>query len=220
MQFVDKILLIPLLLISSLIYGQSCPSKVNIGLNIMPLYAGTPELQIDFYPVKYVGISANCGYTYKAKRGLTKINDGAELHKLDGYYFKIGIKGRTLPKKNLYSPVLWAQLFYVGSNYKETGLPQGHLWEDRVDTVISGFVDGIALAAGVDIKTIRHFDIRVGFQIGYYNRSSYLGKSYLTYQPGFGSEAILLSNQLIIGIVYKFGSLKKRNSNSGYKRKF
>jgi len=200
------ILFISLLLISSLLYGQSCPSRVNIGLNLVPLYAGTPELQLDFYPIRYLGISANTGYTYKAERGYTRINDGAELHKLDGYYYKIGIKGRTLPQKKIWAPVFWAQLFYVGSNYKETGLPQGHLWEDRVDTVISGFVDGVALSAGVDIKVIYRFDVRVGFQIGYYERNNHLGLPFSTYQPGFGSEAIFLNNQLIISAVYKFGN--------------
>jgi len=67
------ILLIPLLFISLFLHGQSCPSRVNIGINFMSLYAGTPELQLDFYPIRYLGISAMEDIHIKPKEDIQEL---------------------------------------------------------------------------------------------------------------------------------------------------
>ena len=147
---------------------------------------------------KHIGLCVNGGISYLPKRGTIKVDDNCELNKSNGGFFKIGIKGIYSHKNAVY----WNKLFYIGSFYHEIGMQ----YRNNVYTPFeaSGFVSGVGVVFGLDLKLYKRLFFRGGLQYGYYRRTDHLGLGFLTDQPGFGFEAFVFDEQLIIGLIYAF----------------
>ena len=170
------------------------------------MYAGTPELQLDYFLLKSFGISTNFGYTYKPVRGgFIKVGDFAEVHSLEGYYLKTGLKYRSPVAKGETPLQLFVQLFYIVSFYDETGWHFKGSTEPLIRN--KGFVNGFAFTFGTEIRLLKRLDLRFGYQLGAYAKRNHLGFRGHTYQPGLGTTGQISNRQLIIGMNYKFGLL-------------
>jgi len=181
--------------------SQKDKNRIGFGLNLGTLYSGTPEFQGDYFFGKTFGFSLAGGYTYNPVRGGIKVNDFVDLIELHGGFYKIGLKAR-FPIEGSY---FWINALYVGSWYNEYGsvgridVNQGTFYDTLIRNV--GFVNGAALAIGVDLKVHRKFFVRLGYQRGYYKRDNNLGAPFKTLQPGFGAD----DQQIIIGISFLTG---------------
>jgi hypothetical protein len=195
-----KIIFFPiltLLLLSDCVKAQSDTSKYNACLNLAPLYDGTPEAEFDDFLYKHFGFAFSAGYTFWPRRGLIDVDDGVDLQSLQGLYFKLGVIAR--------GDWFFVRASYVGSFYNEKGeirLP--FLSQQKT---ANGFVSAPAFAFGINFKFIKYIEMRLGTQLSYFRRNDNLGDSFLTYEPGLGAGD--LSNQLIIELVYKWGSVQK-----------
>ena len=54
MKVVTKIVLLLLLSSGFSLSSQTAFTRYGIGLNFVPLYSGTPELQLDYFPLKKI----------------------------------------------------------------------------------------------------------------------------------------------------------------------
>lgn len=188
--------------------GQTDSTKFGIGINFIPLYSGTPELQIDYFPLRNWGVSANFGYTDKPLRGgFIMVGDAAETYDLKGYFIKTGLKFRT-PSRPGRSFLWFGQIFYVFSAYNETGTNNASL--DPAPVInYKGFVNGVAVVFGLEFRLFRFVHFRTGLQFGAYAKRNHLGFPGHTFQPGIGASGQLLNNQLHGGLVFKFGRVDK-----------
>lgn len=204
MKVVTKIVLLLLLSSGFSLSSQTAFTRYGIGLNFVPLYSGTPELQLDYFPLKKLGISSNIGYTYKARRGgFVKVGDQAAIYELKGYFLKLGLKFRTSLNSGK-DFVFFGQIFYVFSHYNESGTKYESI--DPTPRVnYTGFVNGIAATAGIEIRLLRFVHFRGGIQFGTYSSRAHLGYPGHTFQPGLGASGQIMNNQLVLGLVCKFG---------------
>jgi len=176
-------------------------NRIDLALNLGTLYSGTPEFQGDYFLGKTFGFSLAGGYTYKPVRGAIKVDDHVDLIELHGGFYKIGLKARFPIERSYF----WINALYIGSWYNEYGnvglinVSQGTFYDTLIRNV--GFVNGAALAIGLDMKVYKKFFIRSGYQVGYYKRDNYLGAPFKTMQPGFGTA----NQQVVIGICFLTG---------------
>lgn len=194
-------------------------SRLNVGVNLMTLYSGLPEPQVEFYANKYLGAFAAAGYTNRAVRGGTAVDDLVDLQSLKGSYWKLGVKGRLVTWRRA-TP--WIQVLYIGSTYDEVGTRKiVEVDNNNVTTTYianlhnQGTVHGFAVAPGVDFGMGKKMKwaIRIGYQVGYYKRNDHMGVEALTYQPGFGATAFVMPEQFMIGAMYRIGSVRNRPKN-------
>lgn len=194
-------------------------SRLNVGVNLMTLYSGLPEPQLEFYANKYLGVFAAAGYTNKPVRGNTSVDDLVDLQSLKGSYWKVGVKGRLVTWRRA---MPWIQVLYVGSTYDEVGTRKIVQTDNNNVTTTyianlqnQGTVQGFAIAPGVDFgmgKKLK-WAIRIGYQVGYYKRDDHMGVSELTYQPGFGASEFVMPEQFMIGAMYRIGSVRNTPRN-------
>ena len=203
-------LLFTLLFLQLYGFSQTDSSKYNLGVNLAPLYSGSPELLFDYYFNKRIGASFNFGTTFVPRGAFIKVGEDLKRKELKGNYFKVGLKLR-LPIRGSSSVVPFAQLFYVGSSYYERATkPNGTILDPNapdIEIKRSGYVNAIAFTLGMDLKIIKRLEARLGVQSGFYDRDDHLGKPSLTLQPGLGAAAFLGSNQLLLALCFKFGSI-------------
>lgn len=199
------------LLLNLFAFGQKDFSKYGIGINFVPLYSGTPELSLDYYPTKYLGFSTSGGYTYKAHRGgAIKVGDNAETYDLKGYYFKAGLKFRSPTKAKKHVFIGFAQLNYIYSVYKETGRSNGNNLNSSI-TQLEGFSNAFAVSIGFEWRIIKYLFLRGGMQYALSFRRDHLGYAGHTLQPGIGSSGMIFNEQLIFGFVFKFSEQKNKS---------
>lgn len=184
------------------ILAQKDSSVFQLGINAIPLRTGTPELQLDYFPLRSWGISANVGYTDKAVRGgFIKVGDQSEINSLYGTYFKLGVKGR-FPLQSKSGLTFFAQALYVFSSYSESGYRRN--MDASVDQLhYKGFVNGVAIALGFDVRVWKMINLRAATQMGAYGKRAHLGYPGHTFQPGLGASGMLFNNQLTLGLVAK-----------------
>lgn len=189
---------------TGLMSAQSDSTQLGVGLNFVPLYSGTPELQLDYFPFKSWGLSSGFGYTYKPVRGgFILVDDDAEIHSLKGYYLKIGLKFRkTLASKHAFT--WFGQISYIFSAYDETGKSTASIDTAQVINY-KGFVNGIAATSGFELRVIRFVHFRAGLQLGTYSRRHHLGYPGHSFQPGIGASGQIFNNQVHAGLVLKIG---------------
>lgn len=191
-------------------FTQTDSSKFNLGINLAPLYSGSPELLFDYYFNKCIGASFNFGTTFLPRGGIIRVGEELTRKELKGSYFKVGLKLR-LPIKGSSSVVPFAQLFYVGSSYYERATkPNGTILDPNapdIEIKRSGYVNAFAVTIGMDVKIIKRLEARLGVQSGFYHRDDHLGNGSLTLQPGLGAAAFVGANQLLFGLCFKFGSI-------------
>src|SRR5690606_13766108 len=137
-------------------------------------FSGTPELQLDYFPLKSWGVTSSFGHTYKTKRGgWIAVGDNAEIHDLTGNFFKAGLKYRT-PSRRGSSFLGFGQLSYVFSKFNETGKRSTSLANAEVVN-FKGFVNGVALAFGLEFRLVSIVHFRAGIQFGIYGPRKHLG---------------------------------------------
>jgi hypothetical protein len=179
------------------------PSRFDIGINLATLVSGIPEPQVAYFVHEKIGIMAAGGYTFRPLRSAIMVDDGIDLQRLHGAYWKLGVKGRLFPKyrKRTY----WLQLMYTGSTYHEKGTSD--LLSDTTGVLMSlqrkGTVHGITIAPGIDYALTKHIEFRFGLQLGFYKRNDHIGNEARTYQPGFGSIMFACPQQIMIGFNYR-----------------
>ncbi len=180
-------------------------SRVNIGINLAPLYSGLPELQLECFLNRYIGVTASGGYLNKARRGGIKVDGSDVLTDAHGAYFKVGLKGRFVySRRNV--PVPWAQVLYIYSQYNDEGYYEGDLGFPNDYRHYKGAANGFAFSIGGDFPIWRRLDFRAGFQATIYcsrNGNEYIGLKGNTFQPGMGPEP----GTLIVGFNYRIGKL-------------
>jgi len=182
--------------------AQHDTSKINIGISFTQLVSGTPELMVDYFFHDYFGISINSGYNYKTVNGFIKVGDVVDIEKQHGTYFKVGLKMRIYSNTPYVTP--FVQLFYVGSFYNEMGMRQDYNNAgSEIPVSASGYVNGCAAVTGADFRVCSKLAFKVALQVGSYRRTDHLKYPSNTFQPGLGVEGILLTNQLLAGLVYK-----------------
>ncbi|WP_317898513.1 hypothetical protein [Aurantibacillus circumpalustris] len=207
MKHLKPIITCLILLVSFIARGQKDFSKYAVGVNFVPLYSGTPELQLDYFPTKYFGFSASGGYTYKALRGgFVKVGDYSKIDDLKGSYFKIGLKYRTPSKPRKHIFIAFAQLSYIYSYFNETG--RRYFEEGQKNIRITGFANAFAAAFGFECRLLNHVFLRGGLQYAISFRNEHLGYPGHTFQPGIGASGLLFNNQIALGLVFKFSDLK------------
>jgi hypothetical protein len=199
-----------LLLFNFIALAQKDVSKYAIGVNFVPLYSGTPELQLDYFPSKYVGFCSSAGYTYKALRGgFVKVGDDAEIDELKGYYFKAGLKFRSPSNSKKHVCIGFAQINYIYSAYNETGRSNSSIPNSTI-LHLKGFSNAFSVSIGFEWRIINYLFLRGGLQNALSFRRDHLGYSGHTLQPGLGASGILFNEQLILGLAFKFSELKNK----------
>ncbi|MCB0698157.1 MAG: hypothetical protein KDC07_12385, partial [Chitinophagaceae bacterium] len=190
---------------------QTDPSRLNLSFNFMTLYAGTPETQVAYFINKYVGAFFATGYTWSPRHSIIQIGERADLVSLHGAYWKFGLVGRLPLRQSRTTP--WLRVAYVGSQYDEELESKAYYAGSGTvitKTHLSGTTHGFAVAPGVDIRLGKKFDLRVGYQVGYYKRGDSFGSRDMDYQPGFGAVSVMLPEQVIAGFNYRIGSIKQK----------
>ncbi|MCB0700851.1 MAG: hypothetical protein H6551_05465 [Chitinophagales bacterium] len=199
-----------LLLPFSMVAQHNFPSRINIGINLAPLAAGTPDLQAEYFFNRFVGATFTGGATLRPLRGPIKVDDNIDVKSLNGVYWKVGLKGMLpFPKKKL---SLWLQVMYIGSQYNEEatrGISVNSSWDPNEVTKVSGMQHGFAVSPGIDIYLNKYLDVRAGYQVGYFKRDYSLGGSRLNYQPGFGNTWFAFPEQLVLGLNYRIGNFTR-----------
>jgi hypothetical protein len=193
------------LLFATCIHAQKDSAKFGIGINFATMYSGTPELQLDYFFFRNIGISLNTGYTYKTVRGgAILVGDEGEIDRLRGAYVKFGVNFRSKPNKRKFPANWFSQLFFIRSFYDEWG--RYHTDSSRVH--LNGAVNGVATTLGFEWR-LQFIELRAGVQtVFYYSQRSHLGYPGHTFQPGIGTSGIFdFPNQLILGLIYKFGKI-------------
>jgi hypothetical protein len=187
----------------SLSARENTASRINLGLNLAPLYSGLPEVQVDYFFSRFIGVSGSAGYVNRARRGGIKVDDNCVVTDARGAYFKVGLKGRYVsPTKK--APVPWAQLLYVYSNYDEQGYYEVDLGFPNEYHHYQGSSNGFVASIGADFTIWQRLDFRAGFQAGlYYHREEYFGIKANTFQPGIGA----VPGVLIIGLNCRIGKM-------------
>ncbi len=138
------------------------------------------------------------------------VDDGVELDKFHGGFFKAGLKLRSGCCRSSCNHG-YVQLLYVGSWYNENGR-QEHFeglgnWMEHVER--HGYASGLVAVIGCDLKLWRALRMRLGMQMGTYWRTDYLGSLCRSFQPGFGMHpGSLPPTQLIVGFAYQLGARK------------
>jgi hypothetical protein len=197
------------ILSSSEVFCQRRISKADIGLNIASLYSGLPELKAAAFINRYIGVIGATGYAFHPRRSFFKLDDGAEVTKSRGSYWKLGIRGRYFFAKEI-APVPWIEVMYVGAQYDETGTRE-ILSGPAEAKHVSGTVHGFAAALGWDFAMGNRLDLRIGLQGGYCKRDEHIGAPVMTFQPGLGANfGEDLRLQMILAVNYKIGRIERK----------
>ena len=209
--FITVIAAVPLLSSAQMKYPMT--SRWNVGLNVLPLIYGMPEVQAEGYFNKYFGGFGAAGYTLRYVPDLAGSNSGryepSKIYSMAGGYWKVGFKVRFITDKPVVVP--WGQVLYIGSRYSEDGrriayMSNGNIENNYVQNV--GVVHGLGLAHGLDFYIGKNLLLRSGLQVGYYNRNNHINYS-KTYQPGFGATFAILPEQFMLGMMYRIGNVDR-----------
>lgn len=171
-------------------FAVQAQSKFEIGINALPVTAGSFELITEYALNKKTVLSSKFGYALeRGIRYIQKIDDGIDNKTNSGYFGKIGVK-YYLTKEGY----LLGNLIY--SNYNSSGEIRDSSGNVQTQTS-QGAIWGIGLTPGYKV-TYGSFSVSVGVQVGLAQaRKAYIGDQGHNYQPGLGAIGHLYFQGLI-----------------------